>query len=91
MCGDFECGSEENAKCTQDPKGQDEAYILEPFLEAKLEPAGWRDVLATVDVCVNKTTPIVFCDEEGYAIIPIQMVRLIPKTTKLNETMKRNP
>ena len=27
-----------------------------------------------MDVCVNEVTPTVFCDEEGYDIIPIHMV-----------------
>lgn len=54
MCGASECGSLEKERCTCD---HEEAYILEPFLEAQLEPTAWRDVLATVDVCVQEITP----------------------------------
>ena len=25
-------------------------------------------------MCVNKVTPTIFCDEEGFDIIPIQMI-----------------
>ena len=63
--------------CEKDRDGDDEAYIPEPFPEAKLQPDGWQDVLATVDVCVNEVTPTVFCDEEGYDLVPFHMVKLI--------------
>ena len=32
--------------------------------------------MATLDVCVNKTTPTIFCDEEGYDIIPICIIKV---------------
>ena len=35
------------------------------------------DVLATVDVCVNETSPTVFCDKEGYNLIPFHMVSAV--------------
>ena len=35
------------------------------------------DGQATVDVCVNEVTPTFFCDEEGYDLIPFQMVSVI--------------
>ena len=74
-------------KWTQDQEGQDEAYIPKSFLEAQLELAGWRDILATVDVYEYETIPIVFYDEEGYDIIPIKMVVIIPRITEKNEAI----
>ena len=35
-----------------------------------------------MDVCVNEVTPTVFCDEEGYDIIPVHMVRVLHEETK---------
>ena len=55
----------------------DEDYILEPFPNDQFIPDAWQDVLATVDVCVNEVTPTVFCDEEGYDIVPVHMVRVL--------------
>jgi hypothetical protein len=88
MCGASECGSEGKAECTKDRESQDEAYIPEPFLEAKLQPDGWQDVLATVDVCVNEVTPTVFCDEEGYDLTPFHMIRVITNNVENMEESK---
>ena len=52
-------------------------YIPEPFLEHKFEPLGWSDVLATITICVNDVTPTLFCDEDGFYIIIVQMVNVI--------------
>ena len=52
-------------------------YILKPFPKHKFEPLGWMDVLATVTICTNNVNPILFCDEEGYDIIPMQMVNIV--------------
>ena len=60
----------------------DEDYILEPFSNDQFIPDAWQDVLATVDVCVNEVTPTVFCDEEGYDIIPVHMIRVLNDETK---------
>ena len=30
-----------------------------------------------VDVCVNEVAPIVFCDKEGFDLVPFQMVLVI--------------
>ena len=60
----------------------DEDYILEPFPNDQFIPDAWQDVLATVDVCVNEVTPTVFCDEEGYDIVPVHMVRVLHDETK---------
>ena len=35
------------------------------------------DTLATVDVCVNEVTPTIFCDKEGYDLVPFRMVSII--------------
>ena len=59
-------------------KGSDiNDYIPESFLEHKFEPLGWIDVLAIATICVNDVTPTLFCDKEGFDIIPIQMVNVI--------------
>ena len=60
----------------------DEDYILEPFPNDQFIPNAWQDVLATVFVCVNEVTPTVFCDEAGYDIIPVHMVRVLHEETK---------
>ena len=73
--------------CEKGRDGDDEAYIAEPFPEAKLQPDGWYDVLATVDVCVNEVTPTVFCDEQGYDLVPFHMIKVI---TQPNTNEKEN-
>ena len=60
----------------------DEDYILEPFPNDQFIPDAWQDVLATMDVCVNEVTPTVFCDEEGYDIIPVHMIRVLHEEIK---------
>ena len=60
----------------------DEDYILEPIPNDQFIPDAWQDVLATMDVCVNEVTPIVFCDEEGYDIIPVHMVNVLHEETQ---------
>lgn len=72
MCGASQEGSSINEGEIQDKS--DEAYILEPFPEMDLEPFKWNDILATLDVSVNDVIPTLFCDEEGYDIVPIQML-----------------
>ena len=60
----------------------DEDYILEPFPNDQFIPDAWQDILATMDVCVNEVTSTIFCDEEGFGIIPIHMVRVLHEETK---------
>ena len=81
MCEASEGGTDEE---DVEPK-IDEDYILEPFPNDQFIPDAWQDVLATVDVCVNEVTPTVFCDEEGYDIIPVHMVRVLHEETKLED------
>ena len=33
-----------------------DGYVPEPFPEHELEPYGWHDILATLDVCANVHT-----------------------------------
>lgn len=61
----------------------DEAYVPIPFSEEKLEPLQWKHVLATLDVC-TLNHGIKFCDEEGYDIVPICMVRVMDELLELN-------
>ena len=50
---------------------------MKPFPRHKIEPFGWLDVLATITICTNDVTPTLFCDEEGYDVILIQMVNVL--------------
>ena len=52
-------------------------YILEPFPKHELEPYGWHDILATLDVCANVHEGTIYCDEEGYDIRSIYMVSIV--------------
>ena len=53
-----------------------EDYVLEPFPEHELEPYGWHDILATLDVCANVHATR-HCDDEGYDIVSLKMVSII--------------
>ena len=48
--------------------------LPDPFPEACMEPLEWTQILATLDTCVNEATPIHFCDDEGYDLIPLNMI-----------------
>ena len=50
-------------------------YIPEPFPEHELEPYGWQDILATLDVCAN-VHATKHCDEKGYDIVSFNMVEV---------------
>ena len=52
-------------------------YIPEPFLEHKLEPYGWHDILATLDVCTNVHKGAIYCDKEGYDTKSTYMVSIV--------------
>ena len=74
MCGASEGEKEESSQKTKETS---DPYIPEPFPNDKFIPDAWMDTLATVDVCVNEVTPIVFCDKEGYDLVPFKMVSII--------------
>ena len=84
MCGASDADADEDE---EDPK-HDDTYILEPFLDEKFVPDAWMDILATVNVCVNKVTQLHFCDEEGFDLEPLFTVRVIPEQT-IVETKSR--
>ena len=65
MCGASDDENEQKHK----ELSVDEAYILEPFPNNQFVPDAWMHVLATMDVCVNETSPTVFCDDEGYDLV----------------------
>ena len=52
-------------------------YILGPFPEHELEPYGWHDILATLDVCANVHEGAIYYDEEGYDIRSTYMVSIV--------------
>ena len=52
-------------------------YILEPFPKHELEPYGWHDILATLDVYTNVHEGAIYCDEEGYNIMSTYIVSII--------------
>ena len=39
-----------------------------------MEPLEWTQILATLDTCLNEATPIHFCDDEGYDLVPLKMI-----------------
>ena len=51
-------------------------YITKPFPEHELEPHGWHDILATLDVC-TQVHAIAHYDDEGYDIQSINMVQVL--------------
>ena len=57
-------------------QGEENPYIPEPFPEYELEPYGWNDILPTIDVCAH-VHATKHCDEEGYDIRSIYMVKVI--------------
>ena len=70
------CGTSKNGD-TKEREGKEtsnETYIL----EHKFEPFGWLDILATIAICTNNVNPTLFCNEEGYDVIPLQMVNVLP-------------
>ena len=62
--------------------GKKVEYIPEPFPKHQLEPYGWHDILATLDVCANVHEDAIYCDEEGYDIRSIYMVSIIQEPEK---------
>ena len=68
------CGINENGDGADTSSSSD--YIAEPFPEHELEPFGWRDILATLDVCAN-VHAVKHCDEDGYDIMSVRMVQVI--------------
>ena len=48
------------------------------------------DTLATVDVCVNEVTLTVFCDKEGYDLVPFRMVSIIQEPLESIKTKEEN-
>ena len=74
MCGTLENGDQ---KEREEKESELNDYISESFPEHKFEPLGWNDVLATVTICVNEVIPTLFCNEEGFDVIPIQMVNVL--------------
>ena len=61
---------------------ENDAFVPVPYPEEKLNPVEWAHCLASIDVCsLNHGTN--FCDEEGYDVVPIQMVQMV--NSDLNE------
>ena len=55
---------------------EDDAFIPTPYPEEKFEPVEWSHCLASINVCtLNHGTK--FCDEEGYDIVPFQMIAIV--------------
>ena len=73
-CGASECNSQDKQEWKGDRSYEDSDYVPEPFPEEQLEPLERIQILATLDVCANETTPTKFCDDEGYDIIAFNMV-----------------
>ena len=89
MCGASDTDSLLKEQCALNKDAPDDAYVPEPFPEDEFKPIEWRGILATLDVCVNETTPTVFCDEEGYDIIPICMIKISHETGFLDDAIHK--
>ena len=76
VCGASDTDNLLKEQCAFNRDALDDAYIPEPFPEDESKPIEWRGILATLDICVNETTPTIFCNEEGYNIIPICMIKV---------------
>ena len=63
--------------CEEHRDVQDDGYIPEPFPEDEFEPLEWTHILATLDICTNEIVESQFCDEEGFDVQPILMVRAL--------------
>ena len=80
-----ECGEDVSEKSF-------DGYVPEPFPEHELEPYGWHDILATLDVCANVHNNV-HCDEEGYDICSLKMLSVMQEVDEselscLQETQK---
>ena len=53
-----------------------EGYIFEPFPDHEFEQHGWRDILASFDVCAIVNS-IKHCDEEGYDLVSMNMANVV--------------
>ena len=74
------CGASQATMLTDGSKWRKEVendnFIPAPYPEEKFEPVEWSHCLVAIDVCtLNHGTK--FCDEEGYDIVPIQMVAIV--------------
>ena len=76
LCGLDKNGSERKSEADSD------GYIVEPFPEHKIEPFGWQDILATLDVCAEKVHATRHCDNEGYDIRSLNMVVVLQDCEK---------
>ena len=81
-----ECGEDVSEKSS-------DGYVPEPFPENELEPYGWHDILATLDVCANVHNNV-HCDEEGYDICSLKMLSVMQEIDEselsgLQENAKR--
>ena len=74
MCGTSKNGDQ---KLREGKESEPYDYISKPFLDHKFEPHGWMDVLATITICVNDVTSTLFCDQEGYDVILVQMINVL--------------
>ena len=55
----------------------DEAYCPMPFPKDEMEPLKWPHCLVAIDastLCPGTK----FCAKEGYVIVPVRMIRVIP-------------
>ena len=68
------CGASDQEEEEEKSENDKDPYVLDPFPNDKFVPDAWMDILATVDVCVNEVNPTVFCDEEGYDLVPFHMI-----------------
>ncbi|MCO5583534.1 hypothetical protein L7F22_037445 [Adiantum nelumboides] len=86
MCDAPDNGSLKREECILERDCSDDAYTPEPFPEHLLEALEWTQILATMDVCINASMPTKFCNDDGYDVIPIQMISTIHIEEEPEET-----
>ena len=79
MCGasyrSIEIRPKECARAKEIRETWEQSYVPMPFLGHLIDPLEWIHILATLDVSLVPK-PIQFCDEDGYDIVPIRMLRV---------------
>ena len=71
------CDPKDECKEDESEKSSDGYIPAEPFLEHLLDPYGWHDILATLDVCAEKVNATKHCDNEGYDIRSLNVMSVI--------------
>ena len=77
MCGASQADTNLENTSSKNKDVKDDVYFPEPFPEDEFEPLERVHILATLDTCTLETEQTQFCDEEGYDVIPLCMIRAL--------------